>query len=368
MDSSANDPYALTKEKGGRVRKQHDALAAASVILLVLVSAFPAVAAENNKPCLCRASIIPSEGTARTVYVAMVDYEDPDGDAPARVEVYVSGQAYPMRLVSGRAAKGTYRARLTLPPGEHNYYFYAEDVRGMSERWPRYGAKPGPFVGQRERYNRLPVLTDGGVYFEDGDDYAVYTFTVHYKDRDDIEQPRRICVAVDGIWHDMRLHKGKPYDGIYLYQARLPAGPHAYYFGAIDERGDCMMHPKHGFLRGPEVTGRPNIAPVLLDPKVTPAGGSSSTTFSFLVNYRDIDLDPAALAVVYVDGIPRPMKRVAGKSYDGLYSCRVRTFEGRRHDYYFYFEDGRGGTCRIPERGVFHGPVVTNFNLGWTDF
>ena len=348
------------------MRVKQYAFAAASVSLLVLSFASVSLADQgNNKPCLCRATITPQQGTARTVYIASLEYQDPDGDAPAKVEVYIDNSAYPMRLAGGRSANGTYRARLTLPPGEHTYFFYAQDARGADERWPRYGAKPGPFVGQKTPYNRKPTLTDGGVYFDYGTDKAFYTFKVHYKDLDDCMQVRKVRVAVDGIWHDMKLHDGPPIDGDYIYQAMLPAGPHAYYFAAIDQQGDCVTFPKHGFLRGPEVVAQPNQPPVLLDERVVPAAGSPSTTFGYTVNYRDVDRDPAALAVVYADGIPHPMRLAAGRSYDGLYVYRARTFEGRAHDYYFYFEDGRGGTCRIPERGVLHGPVVTNIGSSW---
>jgi len=344
------------------MRVKHYAFAAASVILLVLSFASLSPAAQgNHKPCLCEAMMTPQEGTARTVYVASVMYRDQDDDAPAKVEVYVDNNAYPMRLVGGRSSDGTYRARLTLPPGEHAYYFYAQDARGADERWPRYGAKPGPFVGQRKPYNRMSILTGGGVYFDYGTDRAVYTFKVHYADKDDVSRPRKVRVAVDGIWHDMKLHKGSPKDGDYLYQAMLPSGPHAYYFAAVDEKGDCVTLPQHGFLRGPQVEAPPNKSPVLLDERVTPSTGSTQTTFGYSVNYRDEDLDPAAVAIVYVDGVPHRMSLSAGKSYDGLYCYSARTYADPFHDYYFYFEDGRGGTSRVPARGVMHGPVVTKW-------
>jgi hypothetical protein len=301
------------------------------------------------------------EGTARTVYVASAKYRDVDGDVPAKVEVYIDNVAYPMRLAGGKAADGTYRARLTLPPGEHSYYFYAQDARGADERFPRYGAKPGPFVGAKKPMNRQAMLSEGGIFFAAGTDGDVYTYTVHYRDRDDCLPPRAVKVIVDGICHSMKLHKGSENDGIYLYQASLPKGPHAYYFAAIDGNGDCVMHPAYGFLRGPDVMQPENAPPVLFDPNVEPPIGTSATGYTYTISYRDEDKDPAALACLYIDGARHKMKHVAGKSYSGLYTYRTRSYSGNLHDYYFYFEDGRGGTARHPEVGVFHGPVVTRY-------
>jgi hypothetical protein len=96
------------------MRIKHSAFAAASAVLVVLILAAPAFAAQgNNSPCLCKPAITPMNGTTRTVYVATVMYEDADGDVPAKVEVYIDGSPYPMRLAGGKAARGTYRARLT---------------------------------------------------------------------------------------------------------------------------------------------------------------------------------------------------------------------------------------------------------------
>lgn len=339
--------------------KQH-AFAAASVALMVLALVSPLLAAQgNSKPCLCHPSISPMKGTARTVYIAQVTYRDADGDAPARVEVYVDGVAYPMRLVGGRSANGTYRARLTLPPGEHSYYFFTEDVRGLSERFPRYGAEKGPFVGATKPMNRLPLLSDGGVYFNYGDNENVYTYTVHYKDRDQCKPPRAVKVIVDGIPHAMKLHKGKDFDGIYLYETMLPPGPHAYYFMAMDGDGDCMSLPQHGFIRGPEVAEKPNTMPALFDQRLEPATGGTRTRYGWLTSYSDPDRDAPSLALIYVDGIPHKMDLVKGEAYNGLYAYYAGQFLGNLHTYYFYFEDGRGGSCRYPNVGVFHGPVVT---------
>lgn len=342
------------------MRIMHSAFVAASVVLAILVLATPALAVQaNNNPCLCKPAMSPMKGTIRTVYVATVNYEDPDGDLPARVEVYVDGTAYPMRLASGKAARGLYRARLTLPPGEHNYYFYTEDIRGGSERFPRYGAVPGPFVGTKTPMNRLAILTDGGVYFDQGSERSIYTYTVSYHDRDDCKPPRAVKAIVDGLPHDMTLHSGTANNGTYLYSTTLEAGPHAYYFVALDGDGDCVTLPGKGFLRGPEVASVPNSRPQLLDQRVEPPLGMPKSTFTFRVNYRDADMDAPSLAMIYVDGVPHKMSRDAGHAGEGLYTFRTREVRGALHDYYFYFEDGRGGTRRYPEVGIFHGPIVT---------
>jgi hypothetical protein len=341
------------------MRRQHSALAAAVVVLTFLVVAAPSFAQTNLKPCLCQAMIRPIDGVARTTFVATVRYYDADGDAPEAVMVYVDDNAYPMQLVKGRAYDGIYRARFTLAPGEHEYYFFARDARGMSERYPRYGAKHGPYVGTRKLYNRQAILTEGGVWFDYGTDKNIYTFTVHYRDRDICRAPRGVTVFVDGIQHDMKLHKGTPNNGIYLYQAMLPAGPHAYYFVAKDGDGDCVTLPKHGFLRGPEVAESMNTPPVLTDERLIPPTGSHRTKYAYTVHYMDEDADNPSVALIYIDDQPFQLRHAAGKPYSGLYIYRGFHHVGWDHDYYFYFEDGRGGVCRFPERGSFHGPIVT---------
>ena len=347
------------------MRTKHYAFAAASVVLLVLVLATPSLAAQGNaKPCLCHPSISPMQGTAKTVYVASVTYSDPDGDAPAKVEVYIDNVGYPMKRVSGRPANGTYRARLTLPPGEHSYFFYAEDARGATERFPRYGAYNGPFVGAKKPMNRLPLLTKGGVYFDYGSDQSIYTYTVHYKDMDCPPSPR-VKVVVDGIVHDMKLHSGKPNDGVYHYQTRLPVGSHAYYFMARDRNGACVSLPSAGFLRGPEVVAMPNSPPALIDQRLEPGVGGERNLcgfpvrYGFLVHYNDVDGDDPPVALIYIDNVPHAMKRIRGNAANGLYAYYRSEFLSNMHTYYYYFEDGKGGSCRMPQVGVFHGPVVT---------
>ncbi len=340
------------------MRSKHIALSA--LVVLTVVLSVPLFAQEaNHKPCLCQPAITPTSGMAKTAFVATVHYSDPDGDVPARVVVYVDNAAYPMRLIKGKAYDGVYRAKLTLPAGEHSYYFYTEDSRGLSERFPRYGAKKGPFVGAKKPYNRLPLLTEGGVYFAHGTAQDIYTYTVNYRDLDCPPSPT-VRVIVDGIPHEMKLHSGKPNDGIYLYQTTLPVGPHGYYFTAKDRNGDCVSLPANGFLRGPDVAESANTPPALSENRLYPPIGSHRTKYGYTVEYRDLEQDAPAVALIYVDGVPHAMKLAASKAYNGLYVYRTYHHIATDHNYYFYFEDGRGGECRFPERGSFHGPVAVN--------
>jgi hypothetical protein len=157
----------------------------------------------------------------------------------------------------------------------------------------------------------------------------------------------------------MELHKGTAANGIYLYQAKLAAGVHGYYFFAADDCGGCVTHPAYGYLRGPAVEPAVNAAPTLVDGQVDPVAGGTRAYYSYTVEYRDADADPAATATVYVNGTPHPMKLWYGLPHGGIYVYRTRHYVGEYHDYYFYFEDGRGGASRLPETGKYHGPVVT---------
>jgi len=348
------------------MRTKHYAFAAASAVLLVLVLATPALAAPGNaKPCLCYPLISPLTGTTKTVYVASVTYTDADGDAPAKVELYIDNVAHPMTHPKG-SAKGYYRARLTLPPGEHSYYFYTEDARGESERFPRYGALTNLLVGTKKKIlNRLPVLSEGGVYYNRGSEYNIYTYMVKYKDRDVCKPPKYVQVFIDGLPHDMALYSGTCVNGTYVYQTKLPPGPHAYYFIAKDGNGDGVALPAAGFIRGPEVTARLNSPPVLLDQRLEPGIGGMKTIwqtpsrYGFLVHYNDVDFDAPTVALIYIDNVPHAMKLIRGTASNGLYAYCGNQFLGNMHTYYYYFQDGKGASVRMPEVGVFHGPVVT---------
>ena len=105
-----------------------------------------------------------------------------------------------------------------------------------------------------------------------------------------------------------------------------------------------------------------NHPPRLQDPP-SPAEGDISTNFTYSVRYYDEDGDVPSVAYVYIDGIPRTMEFRDGSSpSDGRYQYNT-TLPVGRHDYYFRFEDGRGGSARLPILGVYAGPEVTTFRF-----
>jgi hypothetical protein len=103
-----------------------------------------------------------------------------------------------------------------------------------------------------------------------------------------------------------------------------------------------------------------NRLPRLSNPQVQPASGSISDTFTYYVRYYDGDGDVPAVKDVWIDGAARPMSFLSsggGSASDGWYYYQTSLSAGT-HDYYFLFEDGRGGSARTPTSGELSGPDV----------
>lgn len=327
------------------------------IIFLFLLFLLFIYSQENSKPFLSNGEIIPYEGTIKKAFIAKVYYYDADGDKPSKIFVYVDGVPYHLKLKKGSPSSGWYYSqKLTLPPGEHKYYFYCEDGKGKSDRFPRYGEKSGPFVGIH-KINRKPRLEKGGVYFEEGVEGKIFVFRVDYYDPD-CKPPQAVMLIIDGRARPMELYKGKPSNGTYIAKLKLEPMKHGYYFLAIDNQGEKVSLPEEGYLTGPIVYEKENKAPILTDWKVKPELGSPNTSFTFSVFYKDEDYDPPAIIQVVIDNIPYDMKLVKGKKYYGIYELKKRLNESKFYSYYFYCEDGRGGIRRIPEKGSFNGPIV----------
>jgi hypothetical protein len=84
-----------------------------------------------------------------------------------------------------------------------------------------------------------------------------------------------------------------------------------------------------------------------------------ATDFYYYVNYYDSDGDSPSTNQVYVDGIPYTMSLYSGSASNGVYRYGPKNLSvGWGHNYYFYFEDGNGGTARLPSSGSYSGPTI----------
>ena len=97
--------------------------------------------------------------------------------------------------------------------------------------------------------------------------------------------------------------------------------------------------------------------PVLSNPQVNPALGTSSDAFGYLVYYNDQDGDAPSIKDVVIDGSAHAMTLMSGSASNGWYSYDTGLAVGG-HTYYFSFRDSRGSSVRAPVAGTFSGPDV----------
>ncbi|HKV58825.1 MAG TPA: alkaline phosphatase family protein [Ktedonobacteraceae bacterium] len=77
---------------------------------------------------LKQSSVSPASGNTSTNFAFQTTYTEASGAAPVQALLYVDGVAHPMSKVSGSFSTGAlYQATLTLPLGNHAYYFVFTD-------------------------------------------------------------------------------------------------------------------------------------------------------------------------------------------------------------------------------------------------
>jgi C1A family cysteine protease len=100
-----------------------------------------------------------------------------------------------------------------------------------------------------------------------------------------------------------------------------------------------------------------NDPPLLGSAEVDPASGLAGATYTFTVHYSDADGDAPTVRNVVVDGTAHALTLSGGTASNGWYSFAM-TLAAGPHDYYFYFEDGKGESAREPLAGETTGPSV----------
>ena len=129
---------------------------------------------------------------------------------------------------------------------------------------------------------------------------------------------------------------------------------------ATDNHAASTTGPLWDFTTAPTS----NNPPQLSSPLVQPSSGTPLTDFYYYVNYYDSDGDSPSTNQVYVDGVPYTMSLYSGSASNGVYCYGPKNIPvGWGHNYYYYFEDGNGGTARLPLSGGYSGPTVSDG--GW---
>lgn len=310
---------------------------------------------ENRIPTLSVGSVLPTSGNASTNFVYEVTYEDPDGDAPSNVSVWINNVQYAMSYVSGDYITGAlYRYTTTLTEGQtYEFYFTCNDGEGGTDRLPA-GVYDGPVCE-----NTAPVLTLGGVTPGSGNGETTFTYEIVYTDIDG-DSPTYVRVNIDGTDYDMSLFSGSdPVVGlVYRYETLLtPDVPHEYHFNCSDGTSVVRL-PVSSEIQGPDVAT--DAAPELTNGGVAPASGVASTTFTYEVTYTDVDGDAPVSISVWVNGSEQTMSYISGSHETGsLYRYTTTLAKGSSHEYYFTTSNA-GGSDRLPETDAYSGPTVND--------
>ncbi len=338
-----------------------------TILILSCVPFAPLVCAGNGKlgntaPTLANGSVSPSAGTTATTFTYKVTYTDADGDPPSPARIIIDSTWYSMSYVSGNYTFGAiYQYKTKLNVGNHNYYFFFSDPSNATVRLPTSGTYSGPLVNGSGGSNNVPTLKSGSVSPTSGNTSTTFTYQITYTDKDN-DAPTTKKVYIDSTGYTMTKTSGNYTNGaVYQYSTGLNVGSHNYYFYFSDGNNGSVRLPTSGTYSGPLVNGSggPNNAPTLSSGSVSPTSGTTSTTFTYKVTYKDADNDPPVTKKVYIDSTSYTMTKISGNYTIGAVYQYQTTLSVGNHTYYFYFTDGNG-TARLPINGTNFGPTVTS--------
>jgi len=204
--------------------------------------------------------------------------------------------------------------------------------------------------------NNPPSLSSGSVSPNSGNPDATFTYGVTYTDADG-DTPPYVYVYVDGSAKTMTKISGAYSSGtLYQYTTTLSVGSHTYYFETSDGQATARL-PASGSYNGPSVTA-PSNPPSLSSGGVSPASGSPSSMFTYVVTYTDVDDNAPSYVYINVDGLQHSMSKVSGTYTGGaIYSYTAFNLDVGLHEYYFETSDGQA-TARLPASGSYDGPNV----------
>jgi hypothetical protein len=314
----------------------------------------------NNPPKLSQGSVTPTTGTTSTQFIYNVQYKDIDNDSPSIKYIYIDKVQYKMSHLSGSHINGSiYQYKTYLGTGNHTYYFQFSDGF-ITVRLPHSGLFYNPLVTTKNATNNAPTLSSGIVKPQTGTTSTEFIYQVTYKDLDN-DPPTTKKVFIDNIGYTMKYVSGNHISSaIYQYTTKLSEGDHKYYFDFNDGIVSARL-PLSGNYFGPFVSSPPsNVPPSLYSGSVSPLTGQTTTSFTYLVYYKDNDNDPPTINNIYIDNKPYTMTLLSGAYSSGALYIYNTTLNIGYHNYYFYFSD-INSAVRLPtgNNNVYIGPNVT---------
>ena len=291
----------------------------------------------DDPPVLKEGAVSPITGTADTEFTFSVHFLDIEGDEPTAASAFIDGNGFTLDIPSGVdwIKGGVLEYSTTLSPGNHEYYFSAEDGT-RSVRFPASGALQGPVVDTDEH---PPILSDPLVKPDEGEGTTEFTFEVHYQDADD--DPAEFCVVyIDNISYSMNPGTGSWSSGKrFTFTGLLTVGEHSYYFHCSDGKTESRL-PSIGMYQGLMVTKKENHAPELGSWDRDPWTGDTDTLFTFSIEYIDIDGDKPEISRLVIDGEEYEMIESHGNVLTGMEYYYSTILDAGKHTFLFIFSDG----------------------------
>jgi hypothetical protein len=182
------------------------------------------------------------------------------------------------------------------------------------------------------------------------------TFSVRYTSTANTA-PLRAQIQLDGITYDMTPTGPLNYASGVTYSyttSSLGIGTHFNRFVFDDGTGPWIL----------EGSDLPTISPFTISgPGVSPATGSTSTSYSFQVTYTSVDsLDPTNGALVYIDNVAQPMTYISETSLTGALYNYTTTLDAGSYTYYFLFANASNEWPDPLGPGQFTMTVSSNVN------
>lgn len=311
----------------------------------------------NNAPTLTNVSVTPTVGAPGSTFTFRVTYTDLDGEAPDAngVRLFIDDPAErsaPRRMSLTTASPdyvaGVVYAYTTQPneltPGVHTFHITVSDGRSTVRT---------PEVTDQPKVNHTPALENPQVTPEVGGEGTVFTFSVLYRDRDNVA-PQRVLLFVDdpneqtaGV--PMVAPEGATNfaDGVvFSVSQSLPPGAHTFHIQA----NDGVETVRTAEMAKPKVNRKPSLS----EGSVSPLQGSENVAFTFRVTYTDADNDPPAFVKVLVDNVGYAMSPldVGDTTYtDGALFQVSLTLPAGTHRFQFQASDGVETVTTAPQDG-----------------